>query len=147
MCEISPVLPQDLTALYAIEQAAHLIPWSEGTLKNNIGKNYCNLKLCLEKKIVGFAICQVVLDEATLFNLAIHPSVQHQGYGEKLLTALCQQLRERNIQTLWLEVRQSNLAAQRLYDKLGFNIVSQRKNYYPTLDNRREDAIIMANYL
>ncbi|MBD4685604.1 ribosomal-protein-alanine N-acetyltransferase, partial [Xanthomonas citri pv. citri] len=55
--------------------------------------------------------------------------------------------REQGILTLWLEVRESNLAAQKLYDSLGFNEVTIRKNYYPTPSGERENAIVMALYL
>jgi ribosomal-protein-alanine N-acetyltransferase len=56
-------------------------------------------------------------------------------------------LKQRAVLTLWLEVRLSNLPAQKLYDRLGFNLVTQRKNYYPAENNKREDALIMALYL
>ena len=48
---------------------------------------------------------------------------------------------------LWLEVRESNQTARQLYDKLGFNEVTLRKNYYPTSTGERENAIVMALYL
>ncbi|MBE2898288.1 ribosomal protein S18-alanine N-acetyltransferase [Pasteurellaceae bacterium 20609_3] len=144
---ISPVTQADFTALYAIECAAHAVPWSYGTLCNNQGERYCNLKITHQGHIAGFAICQVVLDEATLFNLAIAPEYQRQGLGKALLSALMESLRAQGVATLWLEVRQSNQRAQRLYDTLGFNEVSLRKNYYPTPDGGREHAVIMAAYL
>ena len=147
MYNISFSEPQDFEQLYAIEQAAHHVPWSLGTLKNNQGERYLNLKLHRQNQIIGFAICQKVLDEATLFNLAIHPTFQGQGLGHRLLSELIEQLRAQHIATLWLEVRQSNLNAQKLYTKQGFNEVDIRKNYYPTADGKRENAVVMALYL
>ena len=143
MITISPIEAQDFDALYAIEQAAHAVPWSLGTLKNNQGERYLNLQIGEENKIYGFAICQTVLDEATLFNIAIDPQKQGLGLGRQLLT----QLRQKGILTLWLEVRESNKKALALYDSLGFNQVDIRKNYYPTLDGKRENAVVMAAYL
>ncbi|UKH17466.1 ribosomal protein S18-alanine N-acetyltransferase [Actinobacillus pleuropneumoniae] len=137
----------DFDRLFEIEQAAHLVPWSKGTLLNNQGDKYLNLKLTEQNQIVAFAICQTVLDEATLFNIAVDPRFQAQGYGKRLLSALIERLREQGILTLWLEVRESNLAAQKLYDSLGFNEVTIRKNYYPTPSGERENAIVMALYL
>jgi len=93
--------------------------------------------------MAGFVITQVVLDEATLFNIAIHPLWQRRGLGRLLLTALIEQLTARNVVTLWLEVRASNLAALALYEEFGFNEVTVRRNYYPSV-NGREDAIVMA---
>ncbi|MFQ1048109.1 GNAT family protein, partial [Avibacterium paragallinarum] len=57
------------------------------------------------------------------------------------------ELRKQNILTLWLEVRASNKIAQNLYLDCGFNKVDIRRNYYPTVEGGREDAIIMACYL
>lgn len=146
MLQISPILTSDLDRIFAIEQAAHSVPWSLGTLKNSQGERYHNLKICDDNNIIGFAICQFVLDEANLFNIAIDPSYQGKGFGETLLRRLIADLQDKNIATLWLEVRQSN-PAQKLYEKLGFNAVDIRKNYYPTLDGGRENAVIMALYL
>lgn len=147
MIHISPIEPSDFDRLYLIEQAAHAVPWSLGTLKNNQGERYLNLKIGEESRIDGFAICQTVLDEATLFNIAVDPQQQGLGLGRRLLSELMTQLKQKSILTLWLEVRESNKKAQALYDSLGFNQVDIRKNYYPTPDGKRENAVVMAAYL
>ncbi len=144
---ISCVNEQDFAALFLIEQKAHIVPWSLGTLKNNQGERYLNLKKVIDDKIVAFAICHVVLDEATLFNIAVDPEYQGQGLGKELLTELIKCLAERGIQTLWLEVRETNKKARQLYENLGFNEVDIRKNYYPLPDGKRESAVVMALYL
>ena len=136
----------DFERLYEIERQAHLIPWSFGTLKNNRGERYLNLKLVENNHIIGFAICQTVLDEATLFNIAVEPTRQGKGMGELLLRELMTRLTERAVKTLWLEVRESN-PARHLYEKLGFNEVDIRKNYYPLPNGGRENAVVMACYL
>ena len=84
-----------------------------------------------------------VLPEATLFNIAVDPDYQRQGLGRALLEHLIDELEKRGVATLWLEVRASNAAAIALYESLGFNEATIRRNYYPTTDGR-EDAIIMA---
>nr|WP_241008625.1 ribosomal protein S18-alanine N-acetyltransferase [Aggregatibacter actinomycetemcomitans] len=127
--------------------AAHAVPWSLGTLKNNQGERYLNLKIGEESRIDGFAICQTVLDEATLFNIAVDPQQQGLGLGRRLLSELMTQLKQKGVLTLWLEVRESNQKARELYDSLGFNAVDIRKNYYPTADGKRENALVMAAYL
>lgn len=144
---ITPVLDNDFDRLFEIEQQAHLVPWAKGTLLNSQGERYLNLKLSVENRIVAFAICQFVLDEATLFNIAVDPTYQGKGYGKQLLQALIAQLQQKQIMTLWLEVRASNTTAQKLYSSLGFNEVTVRKNYYPTQDGGRENAVVMALYL
>ncbi|MDP0171453.1 ribosomal protein S18-alanine N-acetyltransferase [Glaesserella parasuis] len=144
---IEPILENDFDRLFEIEQQAHLVPWAKGTLLNSQGERYLNLKLSVENRIVAFAICQFVLDEATLFNIAVDPAYQGKGYGKQLLQALIAQLQQKQITTLWLEVRASNTTAQKLYFSLGFNEVTVRKNYYPTQDGGRENAVVMALYL
>ncbi|AIK90141.1 ribosomal protein S18-alanine N-acetyltransferase [Glaesserella parasuis] len=144
---IEPILENDFDRLFEIEQQAHLVPWAKGTLLNSQGERYLNLKLSVENRIVAFAICQFVLDEVTLFNIAVDPAYQGKGYGKQLLQALIAQLQQKQITTLWLEVRASNTTAQKLYYSLGFNEVAVRKNYYPTQDGGRENAVVMALYL
>lgn len=146
MSIISQIEACDFERLYEIEQQAHLMPWSLGTLKNNQGERYLNLKLIENNQIIGFAICQTVLDEATLFNIAILPTYQGCGFGKLLLDKLIFQLKEKGVQTLWLEVRESN-SARFLYEKIGFNEVDIRKNYYPKPSGGRENAVVMACYL
>ncbi|MGL9720954.1 ribosomal protein S18-alanine N-acetyltransferase [Symbiopectobacterium sp.] len=138
---ISPLTSHDLPAAFAIEKASHAFPWTESTFNSNQGERYLNLKLTHDDTLVAFAITQVVLDEATLFNIAVHPTHQRQGHGRRLLEQLIETLEARGITTLWLEVRASNAIA--LYEQLGFNEVSLRRNYYPAA-NGREDAVIMA---
>ena len=143
---ISQIEASDFDRLYEIEQQAHLVPSSFGTLKNNQDERYLNLKLIENNQIIGFAICQTVSDEATLFNIAIVPSHQGNGLGKLLLNELIIQLKEKGVQTLWLEVRESN-PARFLYEKIGFNEVDIRKNYYPKPSGGRENAVVMACYL
>ncbi|MDX5628307.1 MULTISPECIES: ribosomal protein S18-alanine N-acetyltransferase [unclassified Brenneria] len=143
MNEISPLIPADLAQACQIEQASHAFPWSEKTFAGNQGERYFNLKLSRDGQMVAYAITQTVLDEATLFNLAVHPNYQRNGHGRALLEHLIQELEKRAILTLWLEVRASNQPAIALYESLGFNEVSLRRDYYPAAAGR-EDAVIMA---
>ncbi|WP_312546520.1 ribosomal protein S18-alanine N-acetyltransferase [Pantoea eucalypti] len=143
MTAISLLTPDDLAQAFAIERRSHAFPWSEKTFASNQGERFINLRLDVDGKMVAFAITQVVLDEASLFNIAVDPDFQRRGYGRQLLQHLINELIKRNVLTLWLEVRASNLPAIALYEQLGFNQVSRRPNYYPTASGR-EDAILMA---
>ncbi len=107
------------------------------------GERYLNFKLTADDRMAAFAITQVVLDEATLFNIAVDPDFQRRGLGRMLLEHLIDELEKRGVVTLWLEVRASNAAAIALYESLGFNEATIRRNYYPTAQGH-EDAIIMA---
>lgn len=146
MNTISSLTPDRLPAAFVIEKASHAFPWSEKTFLSNQGERYLNLAIDVDGVMAGFAVTQVVLDEATLFNIAIDPAFQHQGLGRRLLEYLIERLREKSVTTLWLEVRASNAKAISLYQSLGFNEAAVRHNYYPA-GNGREDAIIMALYI
>ncbi len=143
MNKIYSLKPDDLAAAYAIEQRSHAFPWSEKTFASNQGERYFNLRLDVDDKMAAFAVTQVVLDEATLFNIAVDPAYQRKGLGRRLLEHLISELEKKEVFTLWLEVRASNSAAIALYESLGFNEATIRRNYYPTKEGR-EDAIIMA---
>ncbi|AYH00148.1 ribosomal protein S18-alanine N-acetyltransferase [Pectobacterium parmentieri] len=143
MNTISSLTPADLAQAFKIEQASHAFPWTEKTFVSNQGERYFNLKLSHDGQLAAYAITQVVLDEATLFNIAVHPEHQRQGFGRQLLEHLIDEMERRGILTLWLEVRESNARAIALYESLGFNEVSVRRDYYPTTQGR-EDAILMA---
>lgn len=148
MKTISTLSTDDLEEVYKIELLCHAIPWSKKTLASNQGEHYLNLKIEINHQIVGFCICQNVADEANLFNIAIHPQFREQGLAKDLLNNLIERLLQITsphvIKTLWLEVRESNYPAIELYNSVGFNEITVRKNYYPTVSGEQEDAIIMA---
>ena len=93
--------------------------------------------------LLGFAIYQQVLDEATLMNIAVHPQHQGQGLGIRLVTALLSALSDRAVQRCLLEVRAGNDRAIALYRKQGFVDDGLRSNYYPSATGR-EDALLMS---
>ena len=143
MNTISTLNAADLPRAWQIETRAHAFPWSEQTFASNQGARYLNLQLSVDGEMAAFAITQIVLDEATLFNIAVDPAFQRRGLGRALLEQVIDEVEKRGVVTLWLEVRASNVAAIALYESLGFNEATIRRNYYPTVDGR-EDAIIMA---
>lgn len=143
MNTISSLSPNDLPRAFQIETRAHAFPWSEQTFASNQGERYLNLQLSVGGEMAAFAITQIVLDEATLFNIAVDPAFQRRGLGRELLERVIDEAEKRGVATLWLEVRASNVAAIALYESLGFNEATIRRNYYPTADGH-EDAIIMA---
>ncbi|WP_273839789.1 ribosomal protein S18-alanine N-acetyltransferase [Providencia rettgeri] len=143
MMKISTLKQSDLATAFLIEKLSHDFPWTERVFYGNQGERYHNLKISVNNQIVGYAITQCVLDEATLFNIAIHPDFQGRGYGRLLLEQLISELINKGIMTLWLEVRESNASALYLYEKLGFHEVTVRKDYYPAKKGR-EDALVLA---
>jgi ribosomal-protein-alanine N-acetyltransferase len=95
------------------------------------------------EQIVGFAVVQFVVDEASLLNIAVEPTQQKQGIGRLLLDEVLAQASAKKATTVFLEVRASNQRAIQMYQQAGFNEMGLRKNYYPSA-NGKEHAVMMA---
>ena len=132
---------RDLESVTAIERLVQTHPWSKQQFQESLASYQCTVYE-QANQVVGFCILQPVLDEANLLLMAIHPSQQGKGLGYALLDDSIQQLKNNPIQ-IFLEVRESNSAAIRLYEKTGFHQIDLRKNYYPNPDGSREHAVIM----
>ena len=91
----------------------------------------------------GAALFQVVGNEAELLAIFIDPDLQGQGLGFQLLHDSISILKARNTKNCFLDVASDNIAAIRLYQKLGFMPISTRKNYYRDESGRTTDAIVM----
>ncbi len=85
MNTISTLSTADLSNAWQIEKRAHAFPWSEQTFASNQGERYLNYQLAVDGEMAAFAITQIVLDEATLFNIAVDPAYQRRGLGRELL--------------------------------------------------------------
>lgn len=96
----------------------------------------------LEPKIIGIGCVWFILEEAHITVLAIQAPYRRQGLGQLLLTTLLETAIQRQSEWATLEVRLSNLPAQKLYEKFGFITIGQRKKYYP---DTGEDALILWN--
>ena len=116
-------------------------PWTLKQFKDAVTA-YQSTVIEVQGQVAGFCILQPVLDEANLLLMAIDPAQQGQGLGYQLLEASVVMLKNNPVQ-IFLEVRESNQAAIKLYEKSGFHQIDLRKNYYPNANGSREHAIIM----
>lgn len=141
---IRSATPADIPAMLQIEQSANSHPWSEGTFNTCFSERYFNAVLMDDNDaIIGFYIGEKVAVEASLFNIGVAPKAQGQGYGQQLMQHFIAQAQNLEALDCWLEVRQSNANAIKLYEKCGFIQTGLRPGYYPTTTGR-EDAILMA---
>jgi [ribosomal protein S18]-alanine N-acetyltransferase len=90
--------------------------------------------------VIGYVIAHHALDEAEILNLGVVPTGQRQGVGRALVQGMLSQLRQWGVATVFLEVRESNSAARRLYGALGFAQVGRRRDYYRLPS---EDAVVL----
>lgn len=132
----------DLPAVHAIEQVSHPTPWPMKGLQESLLSHHAYV---LEQgdELLGFAFVQRILDEAHLLDIAIAPPRRGQGLGRELLRRLMDEVMVDGICIWFLEVRVSNLAAITLYQSLGYNELSIRRNYYEGPAGK-EDALLMA---
>lgn len=131
----------DVEVVAKIEKSVQSHPWTLKQFEDAVTA-YQSTVMEVQGQVAGFCILQPVLDEANLLLMAIDPAQQGQGLGYQLLEASVAMLKNNPVQ-IFLEVRESNLAAIKLYEKSGFHQIDLRKNYYPNSNGSREHAIIM----
>ncbi len=140
--QFRPMQLTDLDAIMQIEPTIYSHPWTRGNFSDSLNSGYSAWLLIQEKNIVGYALMMLVLDEAHLLNLSIAKNYQKQGFGRILLNKMCDIAKQHNAANMFLEVRASNIVAIKLYENVGFNEMSIRRNYYPA-HGGREDAVLM----
>ena len=131
----------DVKSVTNIEYKVQTHPWTMKQFEEAV-QAYQSTVIEEDGNVIGFCILQPVLDEANLLLMAVDPNFQGKGYGYKLLEESISLLKNSPVQ-IFLEVRESNIAAIALYEKAGFHQIDLRKNYYPNPDGSRENAVIM----
>jgi ribosomal-protein-alanine N-acetyltransferase len=140
---LRPLMVTDLDAVMEIEQRAYDFPWTRGIFRDCLRVGYCCWCYERDDQIDGYGVMSVAAGESHILNLTVRPESQRQGIGRKLLTHFLQLARRHNADIVMLEVRPSNRKAIKLYEKLGFNEIGVRSNYYPAGEGR-EDALLLA---
>ena len=139
---IEPMGLEDLPTVQAIEEASFTTPWPPHAYRSEIETNRLAQYIVARVggEVVAYAGMWMMVDEAHVTTFAVDPRWRRQRIGERLLLTLLDLARSRRAREATLEVRLSNLAARRLYEKYGFRPVGLRPRYYSD-DN--EDALIM----
>ena len=141
MIEILEMTAAHTWQIAELEKVCFHDPWSENSIASELGNRLSLWLVAVDgDRVVGYVGSQSVLGETDMMNIAVAPDYRRQGIAEKLVTELISRLRQKGNHSLMLEVRVSNTSARQLYDKLGFEQVGLRKNYYR---NPKEDAMIL----
>ena len=125
---------KDLAGIAALEMAVFSHPWNEEMVSSSIQGTYDHVK------IIYSAVC----DSADLLRVAVDAGSRRRGIGFKLMEAMIDDCKDRNVQSIFLEVRESNAAAIAMYEQFGFIKISTRKKYY---DSPVEDGLVMQKQL
>tara|TARA_Y100001935_G_scaffold223408_1_gene198820 strand:+ start:53195 stop:53671 length:477 start_codon:yes stop_codon:yes gene_type:complete len=134
----------DVDKVFMNELHSFTYPWTKGIFHDCLRVGYNCLVAEFNNKIVGHAVLSASYGEAHLLNLSVAPDYQNNGIGRILLRRASRLAIEQGMDTIFLEVRISNVGAQSLYQSEGFCEVGRRNGYYPHATNGREDAIIYA---
>ena len=155
---------QDIPEVMEIERLCFSLPWSARAYRYEIEENRQSTYMvaraaatahpdglwdrvremlsggAARSPIIGYGGFWMMVDEAHISTLAVTPSERGKGIGELLLLRLIEEAENRGANVVTLEVRVSNLPAQKLYEKYGFAVHGRRVRYY---SDNGEDALIM----
>lgn len=134
-----------LEQVYQIEELSFCTPWSRNSIKTEIVNKIGRYIVIMDAdKVVSYGGFWLVLDEANVNNIAVHPDNRGKGISKLLMNTLIDMAKKEGAKNMYLEVRSSNSVAQKLYRGLGFLMINLRKGYYTDTD---EDAIVMMKEL
>jgi len=140
----------DIREVQEIDKLSFSLPWPSRAYEYELFENTHSICWVAETNtddqhslIVGMMVIWLIIDEAHIATIATHPQYRRQGVARALLRRALIDVIEKGAASATLEVRDSNIAAKRLYDYFGFQIVGKRPKYYA--DNH-EDAILMTVY-
>jgi ribosomal-protein-alanine N-acetyltransferase len=142
-----PMNLEDIPRVHEIDVLSFSLPWPEKSFQFELTQNPSTLAIVNElippgamPIIIGMVVVWILIDEAHIATIAIHPQFRGHGIGKKLLAETLRQSIQRGAVLATLEVREHNIIAQQMYQKFGFEIVGRRLKYY---QDNNEDAVLM----
>ncbi|URZ07920.1 ribosomal protein S18-alanine N-acetyltransferase [Clostridium felsineum] len=138
---VHPLKKEDIDSIIAIENLCFPTPWTKESMEGELNNKFAKyLVIKKDNVVIGYGGLWLIIDEGHITNIAVHPEFRGIGIGNIIVKELIKLCYIRNISSMTLEVRVSNIVAQNLYKKFGFKEAGIRKRYYSDND---EDALIM----
>ncbi|MDF2774332.1 MAG: ribosomal-protein-alanine acetyltransferase [Geminicoccaceae bacterium] len=137
----------DVDDVAAIERRAFSDPWSAGSFRALFGNPLVEFAVAedaITGRILGYVVAWFVVDEAEIANLAVSDATRRSGVGSRLLDHALDVAARRKARVVFLEVRESNAAAQALYASRRFVVAGRRARYYR---KPVEDALVLRREL
>jgi ribosomal-protein-alanine N-acetyltransferase len=138
---------EDVASAAVIDRLSFSLPWSEYSFRHEVTGNENARAWVAEvhtnpgyREIIGVVVVWLVLDEAHVGTIAIHPDHRRGGVGRRLMNHALAEAANEGSSLVYLEVRRSNLPAIHMYQQMGFQTVGERKKYY---QDNGEDALLM----
>jgi ribosomal-protein-alanine N-acetyltransferase len=143
---VAPMTNADVRSVMRIESLSFASSWPSSAFASELNDN----KLAHyfvgrpvehgDAQIVAYGGIWVILDDAHITTIAVHPDSRGRRFGEAMLVHLLREAIERGASWITLEARESNEIAQRLYRKYGFSTIAIRRAYY---SDNGENAVVM----
>lgn len=138
----------DLPYILEIENVSFPNPWREMTFRGEICNQPISFPLVIvfkpQKKVIGYLVFWQIKEQMQINNIAIHPDYRRMGIAEAVLHQVLSEVRMEGAKLVTLEVRPSNIAARTLYNKLGFDVLGIKEDYY---HDPPEPALVMGKKL
>ena len=133
---------EDMRAVVELDHISFSLPWPESSFRFELTDNTASRCWVAEMtgRVAGMVVAWLLVDEIHIATIATHPDFRRQGIASRLLSHTLWYAQKEGARSSFLEVRESNLAAQEMYRKFGFEEAGRRKHYYRDND---EDAILM----
>ena len=133
---------EDLHEVVKIEDASFSDPWSYDMFKAELSNSISHTLVVrdLGGVLTGYICFWIIGNEAHMLNLAVHHLQRRKGIGTRLINTSLDYWKKIGVTVAYLEVRESNEAARKLYERFGFRMIMRRHNYYK---NPKEDACVM----
>ena len=128
--EILPLAEEHLDGVAEIERLCFSEPWSRNALTLLLGEGGFGVVALLDGQVAAYGGMTFVLDEGSVTNIATHPDFRRKGLGRAVTAKMLEEAFSRGLETVFLEVRESNVAARALYEGLCFETCGIRKNFY-----------------
>ena len=129
----------DIASVADVDRAAFSDAWKDDSFADELKKDYSHYFVAeTDGEIMSYAGIWCIYETAELIRIATSPNHQKKGVAKELMQAILECAKNCGCERMMLEVRKSNIPAQKLYMKFGFNEISIRKGYY-----NGEDAVIM----
>ena len=136
---------KDIEYIASLEAKVFPDAWSVQSVQETLGQSQAFITVAEERdRLVGYCIIYYAMDEAEIARIAISEDARRQGIGKGLLDYTCECCREREIERLLLDVRESNEGAIAFYKGYGFQTDGIRKNFY---QSPQEHAVLMSRHL
>ena len=143
---IRPMTVDDIPAVHVLDVLSFTLPWSERSLIYEVSQNsaarawIAEIDQPQEQRIVGMLVLWIILDEAHIATLAVHPDFRRKGIARVIMENALNAAFVEGARSSQLEVRAGNQVALKMYQQLGYKMVNRRKHYY---HDNQEDALLL----